>query len=181
MPLDKSSKKKLLDIARQTIVSVLSHQKMPSLNVKEPELLEKRGVFVTLKKGEDLRGCIGCLKSEWPLYWAVQEMASSSAFRDPRFKPVTRAELDDLTIEISVLSPLKSIRHASEIILGEHGILIQKGDRSGCFLPQVAQETGWSLEEFLGHCARDKAGLGWDDWREADIFVFAAEVFSESH
>jgi hypothetical protein len=93
--------------------------------------------------------------------------------------PLTPGELDKTDIEISVLSPLKKIRDVSEIVLGKHGILIEKGRHSGVFLPQVATETRWTLDEFLGHCARDKAGLEWDGWKTADIFIFTAIVFGE--
>ena len=74
---------------------------------------------------------------------------------------------------------MRKISSVNEIELGRHGIYIRKGDRSGTFLPQVATETGWTKEEFLGHCARDKAGLGWDGWRDAEIYVYEANVFSE--
>jgi AmmeMemoRadiSam system protein A len=107
-------------------------------------------------------------------------MAVAAAKHDYRFPPVTEAELRRIEIEISVLSPLKKISDISEIELGKHGIYIRKGWSSGVFLPQVADETGWSLEEFLGHCARDKAGIGWDGWKQADIYIFTATVFSES-
>jgi AmmeMemoRadiSam system protein A len=103
----------------------------------------------------------------------------AAARYDYRFPPVTASELDVISIEISVLSPLRKIRDISEIELGKHGIYIVKGSRSGVFLPQVATETGWDLENFLGHCARDKAGIGWDGWRDADIYIFTATVFSE--
>ena len=106
-------------------------------------------------------------------------MAIASATEDSRFLPVTAKEIDKLEIEISVLSPMKKIFSVDEIVLGKHGIYIKKGYYSGTFLPQVATETGWSKEEFLGHCARDKAGLGWDGWKDADIFTYEACVFGE--
>jgi AmmeMemoRadiSam system protein A len=106
-------------------------------------------------------------------------MAISAAFHDRRFSPLQKSELDRVEIEISVLSPMKRVNDITEIELGKHGILIESGYRSGVFLPQVATETGWTLEEFLGHCARDKAGLSWEGWRDANIYVFTAEVFSE--
>ena len=88
-------------------------------------------------------------------------------------------ELGQIDIEISVLSPLKKIQSPNEIILGKHGIYIKKGFYSGTFLPQVATETGWTKDEFLGHCARDKAGIGWDGWKQADLYTYEACVFSE--
>jgi len=113
-----------------------------------------------------------------PLYRMIGEMALSAAFRDYRFGAVEKQELPDLAFEISVLSPLIKINDATEIELGKHGILIEDRGRSGVFLPQVATETGWSKEEFLGHCSRDKAGLGWDGWKKANLYVFTATVFS---
>ena len=107
-------------------------------------------------------------------------MAIAAATQDSRFSPVMEYELQDIEIEISVLTPMKKIESVEEIKLGKHGIYIKQGYRTGTFLPQVATETGWTLEEFLGHCAQDKAGIGWDGWKEAEIFVYEAKVFSES-
>ena len=106
-------------------------------------------------------------------------MARAAAFEDPRFRPVRAEELPDIRIDISVLSPLKRIHSADELQLGRHGIFIMKGVHQGTFLPQVARETHWTKEEFLGHCARDKAGLSWDGWRDAELYVYEAEVFDE--
>jgi hypothetical protein len=106
-------------------------------------------------------------------------MTAAAALSDSRFLPVTPDEVDEITIEISVLTPLRKIKDISEIIPGKHGIVVQKGGRSGTFLPQVAQKTGWGVEELLGYCARDKAGLGWDGWKDADIYVYEALVFGE--
>ena len=106
-------------------------------------------------------------------------MAVSSSTQDSRFPPVKPDELDKIDIEISVLTPLKKIENIDEITLGKHGIYLKKGFASGTFLPQVATETGWTLEEFLGHCARDKAGIGWDGWKEAEIYTYEAIIFSE--
>ena len=106
-------------------------------------------------------------------------MAVAAATEDYRFPQVQSDEISNLQIEISALTPMRRISSVNEIELGRHGIYIRKGDRSGTFLPQVATETGWTKEEFLGHCARDKAGLGWDGWKDADIYVYEANVFSE--
>jgi hypothetical protein len=92
---------------------------------------------------------------------------------------VNAVEVEKLELEISVLSPMVKISDTSEIELGRHGIYIMKGGRGGTFLPQVATETGWTLEEFLGHCAQDKAGIGWDGWKTADIYIYSALVFGE--
>jgi AmmeMemoRadiSam system protein A len=106
-------------------------------------------------------------------------MAVAAATQDYRFQPLTPDELAGIEIEISVLTPLQKIQSIDEIVLGRDGIYIKKGNRSGTFLPQVATETGWTKEEFLGHCAKDKAGLGWEGWKDADIFTYRAVVFSE--
>jgi hypothetical protein len=139
----------------------------------------KAGAFVTLKEKGELRGCIGRFTSDIPLYKVIQEMAIASSTEDTRFSPVSPAEVDQLEIEISVLSPMKGVYSPDDIILGKHGIYIKKGYFSGTFLPQVATETGWNKEEFLGHCARDKAGIGWDGWKDADLYVYEACIFSE--
>lgn len=141
-------------------------------------LTEKTGVFVSIYIDNVLRGCIGSFAGEQTLNEMVQRLAASSAC-DRRFKPVQAHELDKMKLEISVLSPLKKIKSADEIRLGKHGIYIKKGLNSGTFLPQVASKTNWNLEEFLGHCARDKAGIGWEGWKTAEIFVYEAAVFSE--
>jgi MEMO1 family protein len=176
-----NDKKELLKIARNTIVQYIAQKMKPVINSSgfSETLRMHAGVFVTLTKGKDLRGCIGQFTSEKPLYLLVQEMAIASATEDKRFEPVTSQEIDHLQIEISVLSPLKKISSPDEIILGKHGIYIKKGYSSGTFLPQVATGTGWNKEEFLGHCARDKAGIGWDGWKTAELYIYEATVFSE--
>ena len=121
---------------------------------------------------------MGRLIGNLPLYKMVQEMTISAALHDPRFNPVESVELPEIDIEISALSPLKKIDGTDEIKLGKHGIFIEDGYRSGVFLPQVATKTGWSTEQFLRHCAHDKAGLGWDGWKTADLYIFTATVFS---
>jgi MEMO1 family protein len=174
-------KKELLRIARVTIDKKIGENKIPEFNTKRysKTMMTPCGAFVTLKKNGDLRGCIGRFTSEEPLYIVISEMAIASATQDTRFDPVTESEIPKLEIEISVLSPMKKINSPDEIIMGKHGIYIKKGWASGTFLPQVATETGWTKEEFLGHCARDKAGLGWNGWKDAEIYIYTAEVFSE--
>ena len=111
------------------------------------------------------------------LHEIVAEMARAAAFEDPRFVPLRREELDEIDIEISVLTPMRRIYSLDEFQLHRHGIYIRKGYRSGTFLPQVADEVNWTKEEFVGHCSRDKAGLGWDGWRDAELYVYEAIVF----
>ena len=148
-----------------------------SLFTLHSSLKEKCGAFVSLHTQGRLRGCIGHFGEDVPLYEIVAEMARAAAFEDPRFMPVTRDELDDLDIEISVLTPMRRIQSLDEFELHRHGIYIKKGYRSGTFLPQVADEVNWTKEEFVGHCSQDKAGLGWDGWKDAELYVYEAIVF----
>jgi AmmeMemoRadiSam system protein A len=179
--LDDKDKKELLSIARNTIIEYVKNGKTPEINEKKlsPTLKTNCGAFVTLKKHGDLRGCIGRFDANEPLYKVVQEMAIASSTQDYRFKPVETGEIQELEIEISVLTPMRRINSIDEIELGKHGIYIRKGFSSGTFLPQVATETGWTKEGFLGHCAQDKAGIGWDGWKDAELYVYEALVFGE--
>ncbi|MFH1319180.1 MAG: AmmeMemoRadiSam system protein B [Bacteroidota bacterium] len=174
-------KKDLLVIARSTIEQYINENKITEINTGNFSniLMTNCGAFVTLHKNKMLRGCIGRFTADEPLYKIIQQMAISASTQDPRFPKVTPEEIDKLEIEVSVLSPMKKINSIDEIIMGKHGIYIKKGNASGTFLPQVATETGWTKEEFLGHCARDKAGIGWEGWKEADIYIYEANVFSE--
>ena len=138
------------------------------------------GVFVTLHLNGRLRGCIGRFVSDGSLHATIREMANSAAFSDPRFPALSRSEAPRVDIEVSVLSSLKKIASVDEFQLGRDGIYMIKGSRHGTFLPQVAEETGWDTEEFLGHCARDKAGIGYDGWKSADLYTYQTEVVKES-
>jgi hypothetical protein len=179
--LSRKDKEELLFIARKTVESYVRDRSVPSLepSAYSESLQTKAGAFVTLKTNGKLRGCIGSFEPSEPLFKVVQGMAIASATQDSRFLPVQTRELKEIHIEISVLTPLRKISSIKEIQLGKHGIYIKKGHRGGTFLPQVATETGWTLEEFLGHCAEDKAGLGWNGWKEADIYVYEAIIFEE--
>lgn len=180
--LSAEEKVKLLTIARNTITGYLTSGKMPTLNDEQfsSNLKSRCGAFVTLHKKGELRGCIGQFNAKHPLYKTVQEMAVSASTNDNRFLPVATDEINELEIEISVLTPLRRIKSIEEFELGRHGIYIKAGYRTGTFLPQVAESTGWSTEEFFGHCARDKAGLDWDGWKNAELYTYEAIVFSES-
>lgn len=179
--LDDEEKKALLDIARKTLNELMKTGYVPDPECKtaSPVLNEKMGAFVTLHKKGELRGCIGQFKPSIPLCELISELAVSASTRDYRFPPVNASELKDIDIEISVLTPMKKIDDVKKIELGKHGIYIIKGSKGGTFLPQVATETGWTLEEFLGHCSRDKAGLGWDGWKDADVYIYEALIFGE--
>ena len=177
--LSAEDKKMLKDIALQSIVDSLNGKPIaqPIVNSQLSILNSKCGAFVSLHKHGHLRGCIGHFGEDYQLHEIVAEMARAAAFEDPRFMPVTRDELNDLDIEISVLTPMRRIQSLDEFELHRHGIYIKKGYRSGTFLPQVADEVNWTKEEFVGHCSQDKAGLGWDGWKDAELYVYEAIVF----
>lgn len=179
--LNRVQRKRLLEIARSSIENYLKTGKKIELTEADSTLLKELGVFVTLHTHGQLRGCIGNLIGEQPLYLGVRDMAIEAAANDPRFPPVESDELKNIEIELSVLSVLKRIDSADEIQLGIHGVLVRKGFRSGVFLPQVAWETGWSKEEFLSNLCAHKAGLSADAWKDktTEIYTFTAEVFSE--
>jgi len=172
---------KLLDIAREAISSYLVRDNQPSINESNlsPALKETLGAFVTLTIDGELRGCIGRFMPSEPLYETVRLMALEAAFNDARFNPLSKDELEKTKIEISVLSPLRKIDDINKIMLGKHGVYIKKGIRSGTFLPQVAHNRDWTITDFLGHISRDKAGLGWTGWQDAEIYVYEAFVFEE--
>jgi AmmeMemoRadiSam system protein B/AmmeMemoRadiSam system protein A len=179
--LSADEKKALKEIAFNSIRDSLDGKRIAVANFSlftiHSSLKQKCGAFVSLHKHGHLRGCIGHFGEDYPLYEIVAEMARAAAFEDPRFMPVTRDELNDLDIEISVLTPMRRIQSLDEFELHRHGIYIKKGYRSGTFLPQVADEVNWTKEEFVGHCSQDKAGLGWDGWKDAELYVYEAIVF----
>lgn len=179
--LNTKQKKRLLEIARKTIEEYLKSGKRPDFSENDPRLTAISGAFVTLNKHGELRGCIGNIIGQKPLYETVRDMAIESATADPRFQPVTKEELKDINIEISVLSPLRKISDISEFELGKHGVIVKSGWNQGVFLPQVALETGWSKEEFLSNLCAHKAGLSPDAWKnpKTEIHIFSAIVFSE--
>ena len=178
--LSDNDKKKLKEIALNSIKDSLDGKSV-SVSISPmqeyPMLSKKCGAFVSLHKHGHLRGCIGHFGEDTPLYEIVAEMARAAAFEDPRFMPVSREELDAIDIEISVLTPMRRIQSLDEFELHRHGIYIRKGYRSGTFLPQVADEVNWTKEEFVGHCSQDKAGLGWNGWKDAELYVYEAIVF----
>jgi len=165
------------------VKAAVSGRDLPEQPVEDAELQGKQGCFVTLKNGELLRGCIGRFRSDIPLYRLVREMAGAAATEDPRFfySRIRAAEVAELTIEISVLSPLKKVENPLDFELGVHGIYVKRGAASGCFLPQVATETGWDKEEFLSNCCSGKAMLPPDAWKDpaTEVYIFSAEVFGE--
>jgi AmmeMemoRadiSam system protein B/AmmeMemoRadiSam system protein A len=181
LELNEEQKAKLLEIAKTSVEKYILENQLPSFEIDDPLLNEPLGAFVTLKKHGQLRGCIGRFEPDIPLYQVVSQMAVAAATQDTRFYPVQASELADLEYEISVLSPLRKINDWREIEIGKHGVQIRQGNRSGVFLPQVATENNWDLEEFMGNLCQHKAGLPRDCWKsdEVDIYVFTAEVFGE--
>lgn len=178
--LSDEEKEYLLTSARQALRDSFSYTSTePKIPAQYPELISNCGVFVSLHLHKKLRGCIGTFSQNTPLYILVRDIALSAAFNDSRFPSLREEELPMIHIEISVLTPLKKISGPSDIIPGQHGIYIRKGLYTGTYLPQVIKETGWNAEEFLGHCSAEKAGLGWDGWKTADLYTYEAIVFSE--
>ncbi|MGB9776861.1 MAG: AmmeMemoRadiSam system protein B [Anaerolineae bacterium] len=169
----------LLRLARRTLESYLTDGTIPPYKTEDPHLLRPSGAFVTLREDGELRGCIGHLRADRPLYRTVQEMAVAAATEDPRFPPLTREELGRVRLEISVLSPFRRLTDPAQIEVGTHGLLILKGGQQGLLLPQVAVEEGWDREAFLEGLCR-KAGLPAGCWREgAALYAFTAVVFGE--
>jgi AmmeMemoRadiSam system protein A len=180
MALTETEKKRLLELARETIEARLGGGPAPDPEDITPALAEHRGAFVTLHNGEALRGCIGSFTSDKPLYENIIEMALSAAERDPRFPPVTAEEMPGITIEISVLSPLEETTDPHGVEVGRHGIFIVRGEHAGVLLPQVAADWGFDRYQFLDATC-EKAGLPPGCWKEEGtrILLFEAEVFGE--
>ncbi|MGE5341948.1 MAG: AmmeMemoRadiSam system protein A [Candidatus Omnitrophota bacterium] len=172
-------KKALLQLARETIENVVNHIEKEYPKTENPKFLEKRGVFVTLRKKEKLRGCIGYPLPTKSVVEAVIDNAISSAVHDPRFKPVTAKELKDIAIEISILTVPRKVKDHTEVVVGRDGIIISKGFMRGLLLPQVPLEQGWNLEEYISYGCL-KAGLPNDEWkRSVEIETFEGIVFGE--
>jgi AmmeMemoRadiSam system protein B/AmmeMemoRadiSam system protein A len=170
----------LLVLARRSIEAALAGEPAPEPEATTQALRTECGAFVTLEKRGALRGCIGYISAARPLVETVSQMAVQAAFHDPRFPPVTKDEFDELTLEISVLSPLVPVSDVSEIEVGRDGLLIRDGARSGLLLPQVATDHGWDRETFLEHTCL-KAGLPPDSWKVEGVTIlrFTADVFGE--
>lgn len=179
--LNEDEQRELLALARKTLEDYLTKGYFSEYVPVSENLYRPFGAFVTLRtRGGELRGCIGHIEANKPLYKVVQEMAVAAATQDPRFPAVKAEELSDIVIEISVLSPLRRIHNVSEIEVGRHGLLVKKGFSSGLLLPQVAIEWGFDREEFLKQTIF-KAGLDPSSLRDSDleIYIFTAQVFSE--
>lgn len=181
--LTKEERAILLKEARETIESYARERKKAGFEKdasRTPALEGRRGAFVTLHKRGALRGCIGTFEGEGSLIETIRNMALASGWKDPRFPQLDKKELDDIDIEISVLTPRRRIKDPEDIEVGKHGIYITRGFNRGVLLPQVATEQGWDRDTFLEHTCI-KAGLERDAWKDPDtvIEVFSAEVFGE--
>lgn len=182
--LTQQDKKQLLTLARKTMVYALANRRVPEASELGVTLSESmkppRAAFVTLKKNGELRGCIGDIFPQRPLYKSILINAINACVNDPRFPPVTQNELKDITIEISALTVPAPIASADQIRIGTDGVVLTKDGRSAVFLPQVAPEQGWNLEQMLSYLSR-KAGLPADAWKQgANFQVFQAVVFGEN-
>lgn len=177
--LSEQAKKKLLEIARRSIEEYLKRGQVPDFMAMEGELLENGAAFVTLHKEGMLRGCIGFTEPLRPLYQTVRHCAIYAATQDNRFPPVTLPELEEIELEISVLSPLQKVENPEDIQVGYHGLMVCRGPARGLLLPQVATEYGWDRNTFLNQTCR-KAGLAPEAWKkDTEIYYFHCEVFGE--
>jgi AmmeMemoRadiSam system protein B/AmmeMemoRadiSam system protein A len=181
LPLSPEEQKQLLALARQTAAQYLSSETFPSFHTDDPALLQPLGAYVTYDENGALRGCLGRLEPDRPAYLNVQYAAVAAALGDPRFPPVTPEELKDLTIEITLLQPMREVASPDEIQIGRDGVLMQVGnDKGALFLPQVPPEQGWDLQDTLLNLCR-KAGLADDCWQRSDarFSVFEGQWFGE--
>lgn len=176
--LSQEEKKELLNLAKQAVELYVREGKIINYHSDNPRFWEEKGVFVTIKKRGQLRGCIGFIEPVLPLYIAIIRCALLAATEDPRFSPVEEKELKSLEYEISVLTPPRKIDNPREIVVGRHGLIISMEGKKGVLLPQVPIEEGWDRETFLEQVCL-KAGLPPNAWRsaKAELYVFEALVF----
>ncbi len=181
LSLGQKEREALIQLAKKSVETAVKEKKMYQPTASEFESLQQdRGVFVTLRKKGELRGCIGLVAAMKPLYLTVRDAAALAAVRDPRFPPVQAREIPELEYEISVLTPFHQVFDPREIRIGQDGLLIMRGSNEGLLLPQVATEQGWNRTTFLEEACL-KAGLPRQAWKDeaTDIFVFSALVFDE--
>jgi len=176
--LTEEEKKTLRQVAQAAIERRLKGEKPSKIDIAAGQLNENRGAFVSLHKDGRLRGCVGTIQPNRPLYQVVEDMAMAAAFEDTRFSPLSTAELKGLDLEISVLTPLQRVHDVGAIEVGKHGLYIKKGLYAGLLLPQVATEYKWDRVKFLEETCR-KAGLPKNAWQEkgTEIYLFSADIF----
>ena len=180
MVLNADDQQRLLALARLALEARVRRNREPIPDLAAGVLAVQCGAFVTIHHGEVLRGCLGRVSCDMPLADVVVHLGGAVADSDPRFRPVDVFELDELRIEISVLTPERGIASLEEIEVGRHGLIVERGSRRGLLLPQVATEHGWDAETFVHHTCV-KAGLARDAWRHgARLAVFEAQVFGET-
>jgi AmmeMemoRadiSam system protein A len=177
--LSSDLRRTLLQLARNSIQIYLTSGDKLNFQTDLPEFNLRRGCFITLRKAGELRGCVGTFDASEVLYKNIIRMAVAAAFQDTRFPPLGKDEFSQVKIEISVLGELEKIQSLDEIELGKHGVYIKLGHRSGTFLPEVAAEQGWSVQEFVMACAREKARLSTDEISRAEIYRYPVEKFKE--
>ncbi|HEY3397683.1 MAG TPA: AmmeMemoRadiSam system protein A [Armatimonadota bacterium] len=179
--LTDEQKQILLQVARQSLEAAVNDAPPPVFPTDDPALLEERGAFVTLKRQGQLRGCLGYVEGIKPLIEAIADNAAASALRDPRFGPVRPAELPEIHIEVSALTPLVHVENPDAVEVGKHGLMVCLGANRGLLLPQVPVEECWDREQFLSYTCH-KAGLSPQDWQDpaAQLYSFEAEVFGEN-
>jgi uncharacterized protein len=172
------AQRQLLAIARQALEARVHHTGAPEPGEREISN-DRQAAFVTIFCNNELRGCLGRLTTDLPLPNLVHHLAQEVADSDPRFDPVRPGELDDIRLEVSVLTPEREIHAVDEIEIGRHGLIVEQGSRRGLLLPQVPKEHDWDVDTFVAQACM-KAGLPIDAWRHgARLFVFEAQVFGE--
>jgi AmmeMemoRadiSam system protein A len=180
MPLTIEERAQLVRLARQAVEAEVNERPLPLPDATPGVLAEPRGCFVTLTNKGRLRGCIGTFQPPSALAETLPRIAAEAA-RDGRFiaNPVTPEEIPHLTVEVSVLSPLTPMAKLAELRIGTHGIYVVRGTRSGCFLPEVATDMGWTGEQFLDECCASKAGLPQGAWNRPGtrVYLFTSEKF----
>jgi len=178
-PLTDDDRTQMLALARRAVADAAAGR-TPTPPPADGALATRAGAFVSLHQDGDLRGCIGHIAADRPLALVLCDCGAAAATGDPRFPPVTPAEVAGLQIEISILSGLEPVQDPADIDVGRHGLLVQHGSRRGLLLPQVARERRWDRVTFLAQTCR-KAGLPPDAWQHgAELFRFEADVFGET-
>jgi len=179
--LTSQEKQELLNIANLSLYQAIKNKKRLIIDETKlsPKLKQPLGAFVTLHKNKRLRGCIGTFEPDKPLYKVIVDMTIASALRDSRFKEVNQSKLKEIDIEISVLTPRKKISSIDEIVIGKHGIYIKKGSKNGTYLAHVATQMKWNVKEFVGNCSDEKVGIGYNGYKDAELFIYEAIVFDK--
>ena len=175
------SQKRLIELSRQTLESFVRGTAKQGETIEDPYLLTSRyGAFVSLYRGEELRGCIGTCFPTRPLYQTVAEMTEAAASRDYRVSPISPSELSDIRIDVSILAPLRLVTDPLSLEVGKHGLHVASGEKRGVLLPQVATQYGWDMETFLSQ-ACVKAGLAKVAWKRpgTKISSFTALIIEE--